>query len=388
MANAQARSELQALADEQAALRRVATLVARHASPAEAMATIAEEVGTLLEVDGATILRFETDSTASVVAGWGAPGLAELVGRRLDFHGDNPTAAVFSTGRPARQEDWSSARGPFAEISRTVGITAAVAAPIVVEGRLWGTIVVVTLAGSSLPADTETRIGQFTELVATAIGNVNARAELTASRARIVRTGDNARRRFERDLHDGVQQRLVSLALELRGVEAVLAADPDTARAGLAAVREGLAEALDHLQELSRGLHPAILSQGGLEPALKALARRAAVAVRLDVHVADRVGEEVEVATYYVVSEAITNAVKHARASLVEVRVRRRDATVEVEVRDDGVGGADPTRGSGLVGLRDRVEALGGELTVHSPQGHGTWLHVGLPAPARASPPD
>lgn len=383
MANAQARSDLEALADEQAALRRVATLVAGQSPPAETLRQIAEEMGTLLRVEGTAILRYETDGTATVTAGWGEPDMTGYVGERLPFGGDNPAAYVFATGEPARETYTAQSQGPLAEISRQVGITSAAAGPIVVEQEVWGVIVVATLSPDPLPADTEERIAQFTELVATAIANVHARSELSASRARIVRAGDVTRRRFERDLHDGVQQRLVSLALELRGVEAVVESDAAAAKAQLAAVREGLADALDDLRELSRGLHPAVLSRGGLPPALRALVRRSAVPVRLDIDVDGRVAEEIEVAAYYVVSEALTNAVKHARASLVEVRVSSRDGELEIDVRDDGVGGADPDRGSGIVGLGDRIDVLGGTLAVASAPGEGTRLSIRLPVGQR-----
>ncbi len=383
IANAQARSDLEALAEEQAALRRVATLVAAQSPPAETLRQIAEEMGTLLGVEGTAILRYETDGTATVTAGWGEPDMTGYVGERLPFGGDNPAAYVFETRQPARETYTPQSRGPLAEISRQVGITSAAAGPIVVEQEVWGVIVVATLSPDPLPADTEARIAQFTELVATAIANVHAQSELSASRARIVRAGDVTRRRFERDLHDGVQQRLVSLALELRGVEAVLESDAAAAKAQLAAVRHGLADALDDLRELSRGLHPAVLSRGGLPPALRALGRRSAVPVRLDIDVDGRVAEEIEVAAYYVVSEALTNAVKHAKATVVDVRVSSRDGEFEIDVRDDGVGGADPDRGSGIIGLGDRIDVLGGTLAVASPPGEGTRVRVRLPVTPR-----
>jgi signal transduction histidine kinase len=379
IANGQARSELRLLVDEQAALRRVATLVARQPSPREALGTVAKEVGTLLGVDGCAILRFESDAAATVVAGWGQPDVAGYVDRRLPVDGDNPVAYVVATMRPARQEDWSQAKGVLAEISREVGVTCSVATPIVVEGRLWGVIVVVTLGPSPMPADTETRTGQFTDLVATAIGNVETRSELNESRARIVRTADETRRRFERDLHDGVQQRLVSLALDLRGVEAMLPRQLEEPREQLSQAAQRLGDALRDVRELSRGLHPAVLSEGGLAPALRALARRSAIPVELELDVGGRLREPIEVAAYFVVSEALANATKHAQASLVETRAAVSDGALDVTIRDDGIGGADPARGSGLIGLTDRVEALGGTIAIASPPGEGTRLLVKLP---------
>jgi signal transduction histidine kinase len=230
-----------------------------------------------------------------------------------------------------------------------------------------------------LPADTESRLGSFTELVATAIANAESRADLAASRARIVAAADDTRRRIERDLHDGTQQQLVSLMLELRAANATEPPRTDELTAQLARTERGLAAVLEELREISRGIHPAILSEGGLEPALTALARRSAVQVKLDLHVERRLPEHVEVAAYYVVSEALTNAAKHAHASLVNVELDARDASLQLAIRDDGIGGADPGQGSGLVGLRDRVEALGGTLQVTSPAGSGTSLLIEIP---------
>jgi signal transduction histidine kinase len=206
-----------------------------------------------------------------------------------------------------------------------------------------------------------------------------SREELAASRARIVAAGDQARRRIERDLHDGTQQRLVSLVLDLRAAEAAVPPERPELRAQLAGIADGLTGALEELRELSRGIHPAILSEGGLAPALKALARRSAIPVELDLDVGGRLPEPVEVAAYYVVSEALANAAKHARASVAQVEAQARDGLLRLSVRDDGVGGAAPGKGSGLVGLADRVEALGGTVRVHSPAGQGTRLQIDLP---------
>jgi signal transduction histidine kinase len=379
IANTEARADLQLLAREQSALRRVATLVAQQTSPDHALATIAAEIARLLEVDGSVILRYETDGTATVLASWGEPDLAAYVGTRLPFEGDNPAASVWETWRPERQDGWEGASGRFAELSRQAGITSAMASPVLVEGKLWGAIVLVTRQATSLPDDTERRTAQFTELVAAAIGNVKSRAELTASRARIVRTSDEARRRFERDLHDGIQQRLVSVALDLRGVAASLPTDLDEPRAELARIAQTLSDAFDDLRELSRGLHPAILRQGGLRQALAALARRSAVPVDVRVDIEGRLAEPVEVAVYFVVSEALANAAKHARASAATVSIELHRDTLRGAIADDGVGGADPARGSGLVGLIDRVEALGGTLDISSVAGRGTTIRVELP---------
>jgi signal transduction histidine kinase len=215
--------------------------------------------------------------------------------------------------------------------------------------------------------------------VATAIANTDSRAELDASRARIVATADATRRRIERDLHDGAQQQLVSLALELRAAEEAVPPERGELRAELSGVADGLASVLDDLREIANGIHPPILVEGGLGPALKTLARRSAIPVKLDVGSRDRLAEPVEVAAYYVVSEALTNAAKHARASVVHVEVEARDGILRVDVRDDGLGGADPASGSGLLGLKDRAEAIGGTITLESPRGVGTSLHVERP---------
>lgn len=209
----------------------------------------------------------------------------------------------------------------------------------------------------------------------------DGRAELAASRARIVRSADETRQRIERDLHDGIQQRLVSLALHLRVIQASRTSKPEELRTELDRVAAGLEDALDDLREISRGIHPAILSEGGLGPALQVLGRRSAVPVEVDLRIESRLPPPVEVAAYYVVSEALTNAAKHARASLAQVSVQPRDGRLHLSVHDDGIGGADPAQGTGLTGLKDRIQALGGTITIHSPMGEGTTLDVDLPVP-------
>jgi signal transduction histidine kinase len=246
-----------------------------------------------------------------------------------------------------------------------------------VEGSLWGSIAAGT-EREQFPADAEQRMAEFTELAGTAIANAESRSQLAASRARVVAASDETRRQIERDLHDGVQQRLISLALELRAAEAALPVD-DELRGRLAQTASGLAGLLEDVVEISRGIHPAILAAGGLGPALKTLARRSAVRVELGVRTVGRLPERVEVAAYYVVSEALTNAAKHAHASVVHVEVDAGHSSVQLAIRDDGVGGADTDRGSGLLGLTDRVEALGGRIELASPAGRGTSLLVAIP---------
>jgi signal transduction histidine kinase len=373
------RDQLGWLADEQAALRRVATLVARGVPPAEVFAAVAEEVGRLLGTDLAAMLRFEPDKTVTTVAGWSREGGQPPVGTCFPIEEGTLSALMLRTGRPARIDSYADVPGPVAASARQLGIRSSVGCPITVEGRLWGAATVSSKRPEPLPADTEARIAGFTELAATAIATTQARAELAASRARIVQSADQTRRRIERDLHDGVQQRLVSLELELRATQAAVPTQLPELGAQLARVAEGLGEALEELRELSHGIHPAILSEGGLGPALRALTRRSAVPVELDVHLETRLPAPVEVAAYYVVAEALTNAAKHAHAAAARVDVRAADDRLRLSVGDDGVGGADPARGSGLVGLSDRVQALGGTITVHSPTGQGTRLLVDLP---------
>ena len=291
-------------------------------------------------------------------------------------------ATVQQTGRSTRQ-DYSQVTDvtELTAFVRKEGIRSVVASPIVVGGRLWGAISVASRRGP-LPADTEQRMVDFTEIIATAIANTESRSELAASRARVIAAADATRRQLERDLHDGAQQRLVSLALELRNAQGAATAEVPGLSADMDRMAQDLTEVLDELRVLSRGIHPAILSEGGLGPALRTLARRSGVPVDLDIRTQTRFPESVEVGAYYVVSEALTNTAKHAAASHAEVILEERADRLQLSVRDDGVGGADPQGGSGLTGLRDRVEALGGAISVSSPIGEGTVIQVSLPLKA------
>jgi signal transduction histidine kinase len=379
IANAESRAELARLAEEQAALRRVATLVAAGTAPEELFAAVAEEVGRLLAVASAAMGRYEPDGTVASVAAWGTAAAGFPVGSRWVPEGTNLTTIVFETGSPARIDNYATASGALGAAARETGFRSAVATPITVEGRLWGVVVAGTSAELPLPADTEARLANFTKLVATAIANAEGRAELMASRARIVAASDEARRRIERDLHDGTQQRLVSLGLELRAVQAAVPPQLGELDAALSRVVGDLASVFNELREISHGIHPAVLSEGGLEAALGALRRRSAVPVELDLHSGRQLPEPVEVATYYVVSEALTNAAKHAHATVVSVELDTRDTIMQLAIRDDGIGGAHPRRGSGLLGLSDRIEALGGTFQVTSPTGGGTALLIEVP---------
>ena len=323
--------------------------------------------------------RYESDDTATILAGWSKTGDDLPLGARPRLGGKNLMTIISQTRRPARIASTAQASGDEIAVIRPAGLRSGVGTPIIVQGRLWGVMIANSTNEQALAPDTEARLASFTDLVATAIANTEHLAQLTASRARVVATADETRRRIERDLHDGAQQRLVSLRLALRAAQMTVPPQLGELEDELEQVADGLEGVLDELREMARGIHPAILAKVGLAPALKTLARRWTVPVKLDVRAVARLPERVEVAAYYVVSEALTNAAKHAQASLVNVEVETVGGALRVCVRDDGVGGADPIRGSGLVGLKDRVEALGGAITIHSPPGSGTALRVELP---------
>ncbi len=378
IANADSRSQTLRLLEEQAALRRVATLVATGPSPTEVSRVVADEVRRLLGVEDAGVCRYEPDGTGALVVGLG-PNIRKSA-PRWALEDAASTSQVWRTGRSARfdADRWANADGPIADQLRRLSVRSVAASPIVVEGRLWGAVVVWS-KNAPLPPDTEERMASFTELVAMAIGNAESRAELAASRARIVAASDETRRLIERDLHDGAQQHLVSLGLELRLAQTGVPEELREVRGEIARIADELTSVLDELREMARGIHPAMLSEGGLRPALRTLARRATLPVELDIATDQRFPQPVEVAAYYVVSEALTNAAKHSDASYVGVSVSERDGVLHLSIGDDGVGGADPLGGSGLIGLRDRVEALGGTIGIKSPPGTGTTVQVTLP---------
>jgi len=376
--NAEARAELRRMADEQAALRRVATLVARGAERKLVFATVAEELGQLTGADVTAIFRFESDGTATMMGGRGVRESDMRVGERQTMETGTAIRAVQATGESARYDVDDAMRPRLPASLRQLGVESAVASPIIVEGRVWGGITIAS-RGARFPPAAEQRMVEFTEIVATAIANAESRAQLTASRARVVTAGDEMRRRLERDLHDGAQQRLVSLALELRLAQSGVPAYLPMLRTDIGQAADDLTEVVDELREIARGIHPAILVESGLGPALRTLTRRSAVPVELKVGTQSRYPQPLEVATYYVVSEALTNMAKHAAASSAEISLEERDDALRLSVRDDGAGGAEPHGGSGLVGLQDRVEALGGSILVISPAGHGTAIYVSLP---------
>jgi len=378
VSDAAGRAELAMLADEQAALRRVAVLVAREAPPAEVFAAVAEEVGHLLEVDVTRMYRYDPDDTATAVADWGETKQAIPVGATVPLDGDSVVAAVRRTGRPARIDDHSRLGSTIGRLSREMGTHSAVGAPIVVNGSLWGAIVAATRRPQVLPANTEERMSEFTELVGTAISNIQARTELAESRARIAAAADEERRRVVRDLHDGAQQRLVHTVITLKMARQALERGADGA--GLVEEALGHAEQANaEVRELAHGIMPAALSRGGLCAGVDALAERMPLPVDVDVDV-PRLPSVLEATAYFVVAEALTNVVKHAGASRASVSARVADGALALEVRDDGDGGARED-GSGLLGLADRVAIFEGRLRVVSPPGDGTVVSATIPLP-------
>ena len=374
-------TERTALVEEQAALRRVATLVARESSPDAVFAAVAEEMGRLLGAKSTTLWRSEGDGTATLAARSGGLHDRAPVGGRFPVEGNNVASQVLRTGRSARMDDYAGASGAIGRAFRSFGVRAAVGVPIVVDGRLWGAMG--AAATERLPPDAEARIGEFTALIATAIANIEARAELTASRARIVAAADDERRRVVRDLHDGAQQRLVHTVITLKLAQQTLQGDAAEAASLVGEALEHAQRATHELRELAHGILPAVLTAGGLRGGVDALASRTPVPVQVDV-CTDRLPATIEATAYFVVAEALTNVAKHARAESAAVAARVEDGTLRIEVRDDGVGGARP-EGRGLQGLADRLAALDGRLQVDCPAGGGTQIAAAIPLPRAAA---
>ena len=383
IANADARQELGRVADEQAALRRVATLVARGVTPTDVFAAVTAEAGRVVSATFTSLWRYEPDGAVTTVGTWGADRPYPYpVGTWVASGGANVHTRVFQTHRSTRMDTLPEDLGSGLAPSLAAGVRSGVGAPVWVEGRLWG-VMLATSTGEPLPADTEARLAGFTELVATAIANAEAQAALRASRARIIAAADATRRQIERELHAGAQQKLVSVALQLRAAKADVPPGGELA-AQLDQVADGLTGALDELREFARGIHPAILADGGLGPALRTLARRCPIPVGIDTPARGRLPEPVEVCAYYVVSEALANAAKHSHAAAVTVRVLADGDELTVQVSDDGAGGASVGAGTGLISLKDRVDALGGQFTLHSRLGEGTTVTARLPLTAES----
>src|SRR3954447_8755320 len=366
------------LAEEQAALRRVATLVASSAKPEQVFQAVAEEAGRLLQARTAATVRFDQDS--AVIAGsWNdGEGAGIEVGTLVPY--SDPDSPVYrATHEGGRIDDYADVAGEAARLTRLAGYRSAVMAPITADGRLWGALCVFSASAEHFPADAQQRLADFTNLVALALESAEAHDQLTASRARIVEASMAERRRLERNLHDGAQQRLVTLAVHLRIAQESLRDDPAAAEAMLTSVGEELKLALEELRELARGLHPAVLTDRGLEPALHSLTSRAPFPVEIAGVPPLRLDSGVEAAVYYVVSESLANAAKHADASTARIEISTTSDEVSVEISDDGRGGASMDGGSGLRGLADRVEALGGRLELRSPSAGGTVVRATLP---------
>jgi signal transduction histidine kinase len=374
----EAQREQRRLADEQVALRRVATLVAQAGSNSDVFEAVTREVGLQCDADVARMERFEPDRTVTAIAAWSRSRVARLaVDSRIPLEGASIAAQVLETGRPARVDSFAGASGPIAEEAHALGIRSSVGCPIVVGGRTWGVIAASTRRTAPFPPDTESRIANFTELVAMAVSNAEARADLVDSRARLLTAGDEARRRVAQDLHDGAQQRLVHTILTLKLAERAQQNNDVAARE---LVGEALAEAEqanDELRELAHGMLPQVLARGGLVAGMEALVSRARVPVSVEVP-DERFAPQIEASAYFIVAEALTNVAKHSGARNANVTARVNDGVLHVAVQDDGVGGAR-LEGSGLLGLQDRVDALGGALCVESPPGSGTRISATLP---------
>jgi signal transduction histidine kinase len=374
LSNLQAREAVRRLANDQAALRRLATLVARESPATEIFAVAAQELGRVLGADDMRMVRYEDDA-AVIVGSWGALEDPLPIGMRVPLGGGNASAVIYRSGRPERV-DYADAEGPIVEMLRGLGVHTSVGCPILVEGRLWGAMVAASLRPGAMPPDTESRMAEFTELVATAVSSLHARSELADSRARIVAATDEERRRVVRDLHDGAQQRLIHTVITLKLARRAL----ERAEEAVPLVTEALEQAenaTEELRELAHGILPAVLTRGGLPAGVEALASRMPIPVDLDVAV-DRLPTAVEATAYFVVAEALTNVAKHARARAAAVTVREDGEMLEVEVVDNGIGGARPD-GTGLVGLADRVATVAGDLVVETPLCGGTRVFATIP---------
>ena len=376
----QAAAKLQALLVEQNALRRVATLVAREGEHVEVFAVVAEEVGRLLEADAAGIVRYETDGQGLIVGAWSRAGAPPVPpGSVVRIDPETAAGRVYRTGQPEHGGPFEGTDGSMAHRLRQLGYRSSLAAPIHVAGDVWGALGAATLRAEPFPDDTTRRLEAFAELVAQSLANADAREQLAASRARLVEASDAERRRLERNLHDGAQQRLVAVSLTTRHAQSLLATNPDGARRLLAKASDELEAAVTDLRELAHGIHPAVLSELGLAGALRGVTQRAPFPVEIASLPAGRLPESVEVAAYYLVTEALTNSAKYAHASRATLAISRVGDRAIIEVTDDGVGGADLKRGSGLRGLGDRIGALGGRPLIDSPPGRGTSIQATIP---------
>jgi len=379
ISNADGREALARLAEQHAALRRVATLVAKGVDAPELFEAITREAGQLLGAAAMHMGRFEGDA-AICVAGWSPDGDHLPPGTRVELDGANAASRVRASGRPARVEGPAGEPAGTAERPRRgMGVSPSVAVPVTVQGRLWGLMIASSQREGALPIDAEDRLLGFTELAETAIANTEARLQLAASRARLVAAADAERRRVVSELRDGAQQRLERAIAALERAQDELRDDGEDAGTH-ELVKEALAQARRtkaELRELTYGILPDVLLQGGLRAAAEALTSRMSVPISLDVAPGRHPGR-VEATAYFVIAEALTNVAKHAGAERARVEVAVDGDALRVRVRDDGAGGAS-TRGSGLTGLRDRLAAHDGSLKVDSRRGGGTTVTARIP---------
>jgi signal transduction histidine kinase len=356
----------------------VATLVARNVPPSEVFRAVSAEANRLLEAHSTVLVRFEADGTAALAHALPAASLSE--GARLPVDGENVTGRVMRTGRSARVEQSGPASGPIAAVAHTLGVRVSIGAPIVVEGRLWGVLISSWAEHEPPSGDTGARLDQFAELVSSAIANADRRAELMASRARVLAAADDARRRVVRDLHDGAQQRLVHAVITLKLARQELG-DADGPVVELVDdALEQAERATAELRDLAHGILPAALSRGGLRAGVEGLLSRVRLPVSADV-TGERLPPALEATAYFIIAEALTNTAKHARADSAHVTARIDGDTLRLEIRDDGIGGAGTGAPSGLLGLRDRAAAMDGTLTIDSPPGGGTTIAATMPIP-------
>jgi signal transduction histidine kinase len=374
---APADADVQAIIAEQAALRRVATLAARAVSNEQLFAAVNQELAGLVGADAAALLRFEPNETITLLAAWNSAGAPVALGAQRPVNA--ALRRLRDSGRHMRCGPADvPLTGPFIAELRRLGIRAAVAVPIQVDGHAWGVSVAASQSAKPFPAATEARMVEFAELVATAISNAQRRAELAASRARVIAAADESRRQIQRDLHDGAQQRLVNTIVRLKLAKAML--EPGHPATELVSdALESAEHATSDLRELVSGMMPSALRHAGLRGAVQTLLRHIDLPVRVDV-TPERLSPHLETTAYFVIAEALTNAVKHARATSVDVRAAIHHGTLELEIRDDGVGGAHIHNGTGLLGLVDRVAGVDGRIAVSSPLDAGTTVTVSLPA--------
>jgi PAS domain S-box-containing protein len=364
---------------QQAALRRVALLVAGGAASPEVFAGIAREVAQLLDVALVVIWRNEPDGPSTVAGAWGDRPHPFEAGTIWPVEEHTAAALLPETGRPARIDDFGAIGGVIPDALAAAGIRSGTGAAIFVDGRVWGVMGVGGAASDPLRHDIEHRLSEFTELVATAISNTEARSELAASRARIVAAADEERRQVVRDLHDGAQQRLVHTIISLQMARRGLQDGREDLPGLLARALENAERATAELRELAHGILPAVLLRGGLRDGVDALASRLPMPVASVVSVG-RLPPGIEATAYFVVAECLTNVVKHARAHEASVMATVEDGTLCVQVRDDGIGGARAD-GTGLLGLADRLAVHHGRLRVESPVGGGTLVAADIPIP-------